>query len=415
MASVGRRTRRTVLSFTIILVVFLFVADGLVIMQQANLLRTEMTAHVEQEFDLFEKLISGSLIKGDYASVEEAVTHWGESQKEVLELNIITANGFTIATYKQDVLVPSSKRFQGKLEYGFANMATITMVKDISALSAETTRLAYQLVVFSILLVAILGLLLQRTAVRPLQQEIIERQKTEEKLQHQTDELLTINKEVETLSYSLSHDLRSPLRSIAGFSQILQEDAGHKLTAGEADDLKRIISASNRMAELIDDMLRLGRVTRSELETDEVNFAALAENTVEQLGYAGDIREIKWTIESGLSAVGDKKLLALLVDNLLGNAWKYTSKTAKANIEFGMTQRDGENVYFVKDNGVGFDMQYAEKIFGAFQRLHREEDYPGTGIGLATVQRIVHRHGGRIWAEAAEGQGATFFFTLPGV
>lgn len=414
MTSKGGRKFPTIWSFVIILVVFLFIADGFVIFQQTKLLRTIMAAHVEKEFNLFEKLISGSLTKGDYVSVEEAVNRWGETQKDILELSISSANGFTIAKYKRDLQTSSSRRFQVKLEYGLSSLVTIMMVRDVSAISAETTRLAYNLVAFSILLVAILGLLLQRTAVQPLQREITERLQAEEKLQFQTDELQIINKEMESFSYSLSHDLRSPLRSISGFSQILQEDAGHKLSANDVGNLKRIIAASHRMAELIDNILILTRVAKVKLVNVDVDFTAMAEHVVDNLESSNENRSVNWKIEPGLSVFGDKELLSLLLANIIGNAWKYTGNKDNARIQFGVTPADGESIYFVKDNGIGFDVQYADKIFGAFQRLHGEEVYSGTGIGLSIVQRIVHRHGGRVWAESAEGRGATFFFTVPG-
>ncbi|MFV1997226.1 MAG: ATP-binding protein, partial [Acidiferrobacterales bacterium] len=214
-----------------------------------------------------------------------------------------------------------------------------------------------------------------------------------------------------------SHDLRSPLRSIMGFSQILKEDASDKLNVEEKEQFERIIGASRRMAELIDDILELGRVTRSEVQQITVNLSALAKSAVERLCLTDETREVDWQIEEGLTVVGDKKLLALMLDNLLGNACKYSSKQTRARIEFGRTvvahdDKEGP-VYFVRDNGVGFDMRYADKLFKPFHRLHHHTAFEGTGIGLATVQRIVHRHGGHIWAEAKEGKGATFFFTFP--
>lgn len=236
-------------------------------------------------------------------------------------------------------------------------------------------------------------------------------------VEKRTGELQAANKELESFSYTVSHDLRSPLRSIMGFSQILKEDAADKLTAEEMQQFERIIAAANHMAELIDDILELGRVTRSEVQHTRVDLTALARAAVERLCSDSKYEDIDWHIEEGLTVVGDKNLLALLLDNLLGNACKYSSKQTCARIEFGRTvvAHDGEEnlVYFVKDNGVGFDMQYADKLFKPFHRLHNEKVFKGTGIGLATVERIIHRHGGRIWAEAEEGKGATFYFTIP--
>lgn len=409
-----KRSRRTIWSFIVILVTFLFIADGLIYTQQTNLLRTEMATHTQKEFDLLGKLISGSLIKGDYIAVEEAVTQWGEGQITILELKIISANGFTIANFKRDKSPVERSQYEGELKFGFGNTATITMVKDMSAVRAEANKLALQLISFSMLLVALLGFLLQRTAVRPLQQEITEREKAEEELQRQANELHETNMELEAFSYSLSHDLRTPLRSIAGFSRILQVDAREKLNAEEKDQFDRIVSASKYMAELIDDMIVLSRVMRGNIRRDEIDLTDVARATATRIDATDKNRKVDWKIEEGLIINGDKKLITLMFDNLFGNAWKYSSKTKMPRIEFATTDHNSEKVYFVKDNGIGFDMRYANKLFGTFQRLHKVDEFTGTGIGLATVQRIIHRHGGRIWAEAKEGDGATFFFTLPG-
>ena len=411
-----RRTRRTVLSFTIILMVFLIVEDGLVITQQTNMLRSEISSHTKHEFDLFNKLVVGSLTKGDYVAVEEAVSQWGRERQNILELNITAANGFNIASYKRDNAAVESKRFQARLKFGFDNYATITVVKDMSAVSAVIKKLTYQLVVFSIVLVTLLGFLLQRTAVRPLQKEINEHEHTEEKLRQQAVELRESNNELESYSYSIAHDLRSPLRSIISFSQIIEEEAGHKLNTEEKEYFERIVTASKRMAELIDDILELGRITRSELQYTEVDLSALAKVAVERICMASEHREIDLQIQENLTALGDKRLLALALDNLLGNACKYSSMKNHVHIEFGSTVVNKGNkeslTYFVRDNGVGFDMKYADNLFKPFHRLHNNELFEGTGIGLATVQRIIHRHGGKIWAEAEVGKGASFYFTL---
>jgi signal transduction histidine kinase len=288
------------------------------------------------------------------------------------------------------------------------------------------------LIAIAILALMLLGtfgtVLLLRPLTGALHKEILVRKKAEKEImQHRdhleelvskrTGELEASNRELESYSYTIAHDLRSPLRSIAGFSQILQEDAGHKLNADEKDCFERIITASKRMAELIDDILELGQVTRSETQYTEVDLTALAKATVERLCPAGENREVDWKIQEGLVAVGDIKLLALLLDNLLGNACKYSSRKTHAHIEFGSTVveegGDENSVYFVRDNGVGFDMQYVDKLFKPFHRLHSDVVFEGTGIGLATVQRIIHRHGGHIWAEAEPDKGATFYFTLP--
>ncbi len=231
-------------------------------------------------------------------------------------------------------------------------------------------------------------------------------------LEHANAQLAVTNKELEAFSYSVSHDLRAPLRSIDGFSQALLEDYMDKLDESGQDYLGRLRAASQKMGELIDGMLKLSRLTRSEIHREKVDMSALAEEIATRLQEAQPERQAKFIIGRGLGVRGDRQLLRVLLENLLGNAWKFTGKCQQAKIEFGATRNGGKKAYFVRDNGAGFDMAYADKLFGAFQRLHDTTEFPGTGIGLATVQRIIHRHGGSVWAEGAEGEGATFYFTL---
>lgn len=221
-------------------------------------------------------------------------------------------------------------------------------------------------------------------------------------------------RELEAFSYSVAHDLRAPLRSIDGFSQVLLEDYAGSLDAEASKHLCRVRESAQRMAELIDDLLNLSRVTRGEMQRESVDLSALAHAAIERLERTGSERSVEWRLEEGLVARGDPRLLAIALDNLLGNAWKFTARGPHARIDVGATRREGELVYFVRDTGAGFDMAYASKLFGVFQRLHTAAEFEGTGIGLATVQRIVQRHGGRVWAEGAVNQGATFFFTLGG-
>jgi PAS domain S-box-containing protein len=231
-------------------------------------------------------------------------------------------------------------------------------------------------------------------------------------LQRRVAELAAVNRELEAFSYSVSHDLRAPLRSIDGFSQALLEEYGEKLTGEGQDYLRRVRAATQRMGDLIDDLLNLARVTRREMRREPVDLSAVARTILGQLRKGDPDRRVETIVADGLVGWGDPHLLRLVLENLLANAWKFTGRQPAARIEFGMERRDGEAVYYVRDNGVGFDMAYRDKLFGAFQRLHAAREFPGTGIGLATVQRIVTRHGGRVWAEAALGEGATFYFTL---
>ena len=224
--------------------------------------------------------------------------------------------------------------------------------------------------------------------------------------------LESVNHELEAFSYSVSHDLRAPLRAVDGFSRILLDEYADCLDETGQDRLRRVRAAAQKMATLIDDLLKLSRITRSELKREDVNLSALADEVIEELRKQEPERIVQCAIEPGVIVWGDVRLLRVVLDNLIGNAWKFTSKRPEARIEFGRQMQDDEPVYFVRDNGAGFDMAYAEKLFGAFQRLHDSSEFPGTGIGLATAQRIIHKHGGRIWAEGAVEQGAIFYFTL---
>jgi PAS domain S-box-containing protein len=238
------------------------------------------------------------------------------------------------------------------------------------------------------------------------------REHLEELVAMRTAELEAVNKELESFSYSVSHDLRSPLRAIDGFSQTLLEEYADKLDADGHQYLDRVRKAAQRMGVLIDDMLKLSRVTRSEIKREMVDLSALGLQVVEELQKHEPQRQVNITVMPGIIAKGDRSLLQIVLENLLGNAWKYTGGVQPANIEFGTERLDNKTVYFVQDNGIGFDMQYANKLFTPFQRLHSSEEFPGTGIGLATVARIIARHNGRIWVEAEPNQGACFRFTL---
>ena len=219
------------------------------------------------------------------------------------------------------------------------------------------------------------------------------------------------NQELESFSYSVAHDLRAPLRAIDGFGQALEEDCAGKLAPDAADHLKRIRSSAQHMGELIDGLLGLSRVTRGELARERVDVTRIAQSSGARLREANPQREVDLVVHDGLVVDGDARLITAAMDNLLANAWKFTKKCPGARIEVGRLEKE-HDVLFVRDNGVGFDPTYKHKLFGAFQRLHAASEFEGSGIGLATVQRIVRRHGGRIWADGEVGRGATFYFTL---
>jgi signal transduction histidine kinase len=262
-----------------------------------------------------------------------------------------------------------------------------------------------------------------RAAVENLEREVQERKAAEEEIRRlnhllelrvdeRTRQLEISNQELESFSYSVSHDLRAPLRSIDGFSRILLGTCPAKLDEEERGLFQRILAATGRMNELIDDLLNLARVTRSVMHSAPVDLSALATRIAGELRDGHPESGTRFVIEPGLTATGDNGLIEVVLHNLLENAWKFSSHSPSPCVEFGAMSISGERVLFVRDNGAGFDPAYKNKLFSPFQRLHRQEEFPGTGIGLATVSRIVHRHGGWITGEAQPDKGATFFFTL---
>jgi light-regulated signal transduction histidine kinase (bacteriophytochrome) len=233
-------------------------------------------------------------------------------------------------------------------------------------------------------------------------------------VRERTVELDASTRELEAFSYSVSHDLRAPLRAIDGFGHALLEDCEDRLDAGGKDHLKRIRAATQHMGTLIDDMLRLSRITRMEMLVEKVNLTEIAWSIINELRESQPERTVRVEIAKGLEVTADPKLIRIALENLLRNAWKFTGKRSEAVIELGAASEGAKTTYFVRDNGAGFDMAYADKLFTPFQRLHSMEEYPGTGIGLGTVSRIVRRHGGKVWAEGQVDRGATFHFSLQG-
>jgi light-regulated signal transduction histidine kinase (bacteriophytochrome) len=256
-------------------------------------------------------------------------------------------------------------------------------------------------------------------ANQELSQEVAERKRAEEEVRKLNQDLAQraalleeANHELEAFSYSVSHDLRTPLRSISGFSHVLLKDYADRLDVEGKEYLRNVIDSAERMGRLIDSLLNLSRVSRADLQRKRVCLSAVVHAIAARLQAAEPARRVDFQIQEELFEQADPHLLAAALENLIGNAWKFTSKRAVARIEFGMEPGKDPAVYFVRDNGAGFNPAYAEKLFGVFQRLHSIEEFEGTGIGLATVQRIVRRHGGRVWAAGDLDRGATFYFTL---
>jgi PAS domain S-box-containing protein len=250
-------------------------------------------------------------------------------------------------------------------------------------------------------------------------EDITERKLTEEQiiklnldLTRRAHELTKINKELESFSYSISHDLRAPLRAMNGFSQMLFNDYHDKLDDEGKEYLQIMRSECNRMSDLINGLLNLSRLSRKELKLEDVDLSVMAETIAAELQRSEPERQVEFAITPEIKAYGDKILLQSVLQNLLDNAWKFTSKHDQARIEFGITEQEGQNAYFIHDDGAGFDMRYVNKLFGTFQRIHGVDEFPGNGIGLAIIQRIIHHHGGQVWAESEVEKGATFYFTL---
>jgi signal transduction histidine kinase len=263
-------------------------------------------------------------------------------------------------------------------------------------------------------------------AVRDLHEQIVERRAAEEKahvlnleleerVNKRTADLQEMNKEMESFSYSVSHDLRAPLRHLQGFSRILREQFSEQLPEEGRQYLDRIRDASTRMAALVEDLLHISRIGSQVVQHDTVRMNELVQAAKDEALFEASDREIEWRISELPNVQGDALLLRQVLANLIGNAVKFTKKKAHAVIEIGHQREGNEDVFFVRDNGAGFDMKYADKLFGVFQRLHRQDEFEGTGIGLATVQRILYKHGGRVWPESELDQGATFYFSLPAV
>lgn len=237
----------------------------------------------------------------------------------------------------------------------------------------------------------------------------------EQAVMERTRELRNSNKELESYSYSIAHDLRTPLRAITSFTQIIEESANEKLNEEEKGYLRRVVAAGKNMAELLEAILNVSRISRSKLDYQSIDLSNLCHRIAEQLESAeGCEQQVLWSIEEGMRVQGDPTLMSVVMENLLANALKFCSKEPKREITIGSARENGEDLFFVRDNGVGFNMEHASQLFRVFHRLHRHDEFEGTGVGLATVQRIIERHEGRIWAESTPGKGATFFFTLAG-
>ena len=382
----------------------------------------------EREFKLLSSLIHNDLQTGNYQHINSLITEWGENNDDIREMELTSSNGYLFNKFSRAASTNNPISFTTTINYSYRGEANFRLTKDFHDVKQRQKDLVWQIgsayFMISILLISLTYALINYLKKSDaLSLEIKRRQEAEAALQKQYDqleesvasrtaELASINRELETFSYSVSHDLRAPLRAIDGFSMALLEEYNDKLDSTGRDYLKRVRNGAQKMGLLIDDLLKLSRVTRSELKLKQVNLSRLATTVVEELRQSEPERNVQITIAPELWAYGDATLLHILLTNLLGNAWKFTRFKKDATIEFGVRSELEGKPFFICDNGAGFDMKYSAKLFTAFQRLHSLEEFEGTGIGLATVQRIIAKHGGNIRVEAAIDQGATFYFTL---
>jgi signal transduction histidine kinase len=302
------------------------------------------------------------------------------------------------------------------------------LFQHLVVLGIRPAELRPQLLVVPAVVGAVFGLLLAKVRIlhlrsrcqlqlilerdRRLEREIQERKRVETSLREQRRQLTLSNDELRSFSYSVSHDLRTPLRAVSGFSQTLDEEYGLSLDDKGRDYLARIRNGCQRMEAMIDSLMLLARVSQADLLREPVNLSLIARDILNEFSDREPNRKVELDVEPDLVAVGDRRLLTLAMQNLLANAWKFTARQPAARIAFRHRDQEADRAYCVEDNGVGFDMKYAAKLFAPFGRLHREEQFPGSGIGLATVQRAIARHGGQIWADGQPGLGARFCFTL---
>ncbi len=348
------------------------------------------------------------------------------SLPSAVALSLVSASLLFASAERGPAAILASRRSGGVIVRRVLPLAIAAPVLSDLALRLSMEAGANKEAIHAVVVVALLGSVVLYTgwrmdafaAARDAAHEEVARSEARTRalnveLTRQAAELSAANRELEAFGHSVSHDLRAPLRAVVGLSQALMEDHGSKLGEDGQDLLRRIQGGARRMSALIDDLLALSHVTRAEVRREPVDLSRIASAVVDELARSDPRRAVAAEVEAGLVAAGDPALLRIALENLLGNAWKFTSRRDRARIRFGRTRRDGEEAFFVSDDGAGFDMAHAGRLFGAFRRLHSEAEFPGTGVGLATVQRVVRRHGGRVWGEGEVDRGATFYFTLP--
>lgn len=416
MNSAIRREYPQAISYKLVIAAMLLVLLLIMGLTNSLLLRRQRLGQLQQvKEQLHYQLQAAStfmiepLLKYQLADVEQFMRLWVENHSDVLLFEAHTPSDKLLSRFTRSSETPYVISDTHRVEYQGHHLLTLTMSRDYTRSELLLDSMRNRLLLFSLLITAVLGVMLwlvfRRLALTPLENEIKRRRTVEQ-------ELTVINQELDAFAYSVSHDLRAPLRGIDGFSLALLEDYGERMDDTGHDYIRRIRKGCLRMGELIDDMLQLSRLSRGKIKRQSIEIDKMAKEALTELQKAFPERKVEIKIQPELQTQGDPVLARAVLDNLLGNAWKFTAKNDRAAISVGQTSRDGRTFFFVKDNGVGFNMAYADKIFTPFQRLHSPEEFEGTGIGMATVQRIIHRHGGVIIAEGVEGKGATFYFSF---
>lgn len=409
--------KRAILWIMGVLLTLLITLDLIAIRQQYQMTISSAEDYIEKELDLAAKFSIEPLLKDNYIKVEDFFNNWAMSNPHVTSLVAEAPNGFKLIDYKNNIETQHIIDATREVRFKDTLLLTLHLSEDVSHLYQNTSKNSYRLITLSIILIISFGYLLwlsiRKTAIAPLEDEINKRKVIEKNLLTKSRDLEYSNKELEAYSYSIAHDLRTPLRSIVSFSQILQQETCDKLDAEEIELLERIVKSGKNMSHLIDDILELSHVSRIALNKTPVNLSEIAQQQLTDLITAESNTDAQISIEENMTTRGDAALLTLLIQNLLSNALKYSKRVEKPYIEFKTASIDQENVYVIKDNGVGFDKQFAEKLFRPFERLHKKDEFPGTGIGLAMCKRIVDRHHGKIWISSEINQGTTVYFTLP--
>jgi signal transduction histidine kinase len=414
--SVARISRNALVSLVLLLVVILLVIEAALLFNQRRFIYDEVATEIEHQVRLLGEVSVEAILRSDYDSVRHILERWTADHAEILLLRATFPNGFVLTEQRRAADDTNGRDVVHTVSHAGRDLMTLRVRVDLSGIAARVgeTLIRYSSLVVAVttLIGLVLWLVLRRTAILPYEDAIRRHEAIESQLEQRTTELEALNAELNAFCYSVSHDLRAPLRAIDGYGHILKEEYGARIDAPGHAYIDRSRAAARRIGDVIDDLLRLTALARGGVERLPVDLSSVVEGIVAVLAARNPERAVTTRIAAGLTANGDPGLLHIALENLLGNAWKYTSKTPDAVIEFGSEQRNGETVYCVRDNGAGFDATHSGKLFQPFQRLHGAQEFPGSGIGLATVARIIHRHGGRVWAEGAVGKGATFYFTV---